>query len=70
LSHQSGPELVAAMPREAFIQRRAKDRVPEGVPFVALLEEAHPQSAIQRVEQHRNAHGRVQCRRPGAELAQ
>ena len=44
--------------------------MPEGVPFVAFLEQAHPQSAIQRVEQHRNVHGRVQRGRPGTELAQ
>src|SRR5579875_2251729 len=46
------PELITAMPRQAVVDRGADDRMPEGVAFPPLLEDARPQGAVQRVEQH------------------
>ncbi len=49
-----GAELIPAMPRKTVVQGCANDRMPERVAFIPFLEDVHLQSAIQRVEEHRD----------------
>ena len=56
---QSGTELIATVPGKTVVHRGAEHGMPESVASIPFLEEAHLQSAIQRVEQYRNSHRRL-----------
>ena len=46
-------QLITPMPRQVFIDRRAHERVAEGIANKTFFKEAQLQCAVKRVEQRR-----------------
>jgi hypothetical protein len=63
-------QLITPMPRQVFIDRRAHERVAEGIANKTFFKEAQLQGAVKRVEQRRVGDRRLERLRSGPERGQ